>query len=70
MHWLRRAANPLHHVTVTNRASGDLEGCWKQPAPRKKKKNYVSRGNSPYINQGKGDALAQKSLDPAPRTQL
>eukprot|EP00983_Pelagomonas_calceolata_P061557 1146873-Pelagomonas_calceolata.AAC.1 len=37
---------------------------------RKEKKNYVGRGNSPYINQGKGDTLAQKSLEPPPSTKL
>eukprot|EP00983_Pelagomonas_calceolata_P061174 1146715-Pelagomonas_calceolata.AAC.1 len=32
----------------------------------KEKKNYVGRGNSPYINQGKGDTLAQKSRESPP----
>eukprot|EP00983_Pelagomonas_calceolata_P132321 1161858-Pelagomonas_calceolata.AAC.5 len=35
---------------------------------RKEKKSYVGRGNSPYINSGKGDTLAQKSREsPRPR---
>eukprot|EP00983_Pelagomonas_calceolata_P084146 1156303-Pelagomonas_calceolata.AAC.4 len=34
--------------------------------PRKEKKNYVGRGNSPYINLGKGDTLAQKSRESPP----
>eukprot|EP00983_Pelagomonas_calceolata_P089170 1157285-Pelagomonas_calceolata.AAC.5 len=33
---------------------------------RKKKKNHVGRGNSPYINKGKGDTLTQKSLETPP----
>eukprot|EP00983_Pelagomonas_calceolata_P060263 1146296-Pelagomonas_calceolata.AAC.1 len=33
---------------------------------KKKKRNYVARGNSPYINSGKGDTLAQKSREPPP----
>eukprot|EP00983_Pelagomonas_calceolata_P013155 420290-Pelagomonas_calceolata.AAC.2 len=34
----------------------------------KEKKYYVGRGGSPYINQGKGNALAQKSREsPPPR---
>eukprot|EP00983_Pelagomonas_calceolata_P011856 380684-Pelagomonas_calceolata.AAC.1 len=32
----------------------------------KEKKNYVGRGNSPYINQKKGDTLAQKSRESPP----
>eukprot|EP00983_Pelagomonas_calceolata_P046297 1140095-Pelagomonas_calceolata.AAC.4 len=33
------------------------------------KEIYVGRGNSPYINQGKGDTLAQKSREsPSPRS--
>eukprot|EP00983_Pelagomonas_calceolata_P124957 1161164-Pelagomonas_calceolata.AAC.4 len=27
---------------------------------------YVCRGNFPYVNQGKGDTLAQKSHEPPP----
>eukprot|EP00983_Pelagomonas_calceolata_P040982 1137844-Pelagomonas_calceolata.AAC.1 len=35
----------------------------------KEKKNNVGRGNSPYINEGKGDTLAQKSRgSPPPRS--
>eukprot|EP00983_Pelagomonas_calceolata_P006297 208488-Pelagomonas_calceolata.AAC.2 len=30
------------------------------------KENYVGRGNSPYINQGKGDTLARKSGESPP----
>eukprot|EP00983_Pelagomonas_calceolata_P010676 345612-Pelagomonas_calceolata.AAC.1 len=33
---------------------------------KKGKKNYVGRGNSPYINQGKRDTLAQKSRESPP----
>eukprot|EP00983_Pelagomonas_calceolata_P071663 1151356-Pelagomonas_calceolata.AAC.3 len=33
---------------------------------RKEKKNYVGRGNSPYINQGKEDTLAEKSFESPP----
>eukprot|EP00983_Pelagomonas_calceolata_P086293 1156727-Pelagomonas_calceolata.AAC.4 len=31
-----------------------------------RKKNYVGVGNSPYINQGEGDTLAQKSRESPP----
>eukprot|EP00983_Pelagomonas_calceolata_P089112 1157278-Pelagomonas_calceolata.AAC.5 len=27
-----------------------------------RKENYISRGNSPYINEGKGEILAQRAL--------
>eukprot|EP00983_Pelagomonas_calceolata_P056054 1144425-Pelagomonas_calceolata.AAC.1 len=37
-----------------------------QAEKKKKKKNYADRGNSPYINQGKGDTLAQKSRESPP----
>eukprot|EP00983_Pelagomonas_calceolata_P067773 1149616-Pelagomonas_calceolata.AAC.2 len=36
----------------------------------KEKKNYVGRGNSPYIKSGKGDTLAQKSRESPPRPGL
>eukprot|EP00983_Pelagomonas_calceolata_P064085 1147974-Pelagomonas_calceolata.AAC.4 len=36
---------------------------------RKKTKNYVDRGSSPYINYRKEDTLAKKSLEsPPPRS--
>eukprot|EP00983_Pelagomonas_calceolata_P006434 211595-Pelagomonas_calceolata.AAC.1 len=34
-----------------------------------KEKNYVGRGNSPYINLGKGGTLAQKSRESLPSKQ-
>eukprot|EP00983_Pelagomonas_calceolata_P016642 524733-Pelagomonas_calceolata.AAC.1 len=55
---------------MCNSTSGpaDHEACSSSPCNRKKeKKTYVGRGNSPYINLKKGDALAQKSLEsPSP----
>eukprot|EP00983_Pelagomonas_calceolata_P058348 1145447-Pelagomonas_calceolata.AAC.7 len=48
--------------------------CWacaqkekkKKRKKRKEKKNYVGRGNSPYINEGKGDTLSQKIHETPP----
>eukprot|EP00983_Pelagomonas_calceolata_P115615 1160218-Pelagomonas_calceolata.AAC.9 len=31
---------------------------------KKEKDNYVGKGGSPYVSQGKGDTLAQKSWEP------
>eukprot|EP00983_Pelagomonas_calceolata_P024602 774829-Pelagomonas_calceolata.AAC.2 len=36
------------------------------PEAYKKRRNHVGRGNSPYINGGKGDTLAQKSHESPP----
>eukprot|EP00983_Pelagomonas_calceolata_P011725 377843-Pelagomonas_calceolata.AAC.1 len=36
----------------------------------KETKNYIGRGSSPYINSGKGDALAQKSCESPPPRRL
>eukprot|EP00983_Pelagomonas_calceolata_P050168 1141837-Pelagomonas_calceolata.AAC.1 len=44
-------------------------GAAHESLPQNEKQNYVGRGNSPYINKGKGDTLAQKSLEsPPPRS--
>eukprot|EP00983_Pelagomonas_calceolata_P056849 1144810-Pelagomonas_calceolata.AAC.1 len=32
-HLLKRAMRPLNHKAGTERATGDLEGCWKHRAP-------------------------------------
>eukprot|EP00983_Pelagomonas_calceolata_P070835 1150942-Pelagomonas_calceolata.AAC.2 len=48
-----------------------LASWWRELGERKRneKKTYVGRGNSPNINKGKGDTLAQKSLEsPPPRS--
>eukprot|EP00983_Pelagomonas_calceolata_P049035 1141316-Pelagomonas_calceolata.AAC.1 len=43
----------LHELSIQNH---HIQG-----KKTKQKKNYVGRGNSPNIDQGKGDVLAQKS---------
>eukprot|EP00983_Pelagomonas_calceolata_P121411 1160798-Pelagomonas_calceolata.AAC.7 len=47
---------PKHHVPLSPRLGEGLE----------EQKVDLGRGNSPYINQGKGDTLAQKSHEPPP----
>eukprot|EP00983_Pelagomonas_calceolata_P099048 1158418-Pelagomonas_calceolata.AAC.7 len=51
---LQRLSAALGHAKVANRSK------------KKEKKNYVDRGNSPYINKGIADTLGQKRLESPP----
>eukprot|EP00967_Tisochrysis_lutea_P040227 scaffold48272_cov18-Tisochrysis_lutea.AAC.4 len=64
------------HIAMSIRScpSKRKEGGGRGPSrkvEKKEKKDYLSRENSPYIDQGKGEKLAQKSPDsPPPHREL
>eukprot|EP00983_Pelagomonas_calceolata_P008116 263541-Pelagomonas_calceolata.AAC.3 len=44
----------------------DRRDGWPPRQCNEREKNYIGRGNSPYMNEGKGHTLAQKSCESPP----
>eukprot|EP00983_Pelagomonas_calceolata_P032572 1021182-Pelagomonas_calceolata.AAC.1 len=55
------SASNLHHALRTHMHSKHRLGNANTEAKKEKRKSYVGKESSPYINQGKGDTLAQRA---------